>query len=424
MAGELNARHSGHAATSHAPELVFDLLFVFTITQLAGSLVNDHDWAGVGRGILLIVLLWWTFGSYASLAHAVATRTSRALLGVGILANFFLALSIPQAFGDDRFVFAVAYAAVVVAHTALALLERDQPTSRSVLHAFAVNGTAPVLVLAGAAAGGWGLRVLWILAALSELLLTWLVSRVTSRPIERRAALTVRPDRFVQRHGVLLIILLAEAVLTIGVGLGTSLGDLAANQVLTALIALALAGTLYFAYFGEHDDDAAYAALEEATPRRRELVAMLSFGYAFALMLIGVDFAVAGLHEVIEDPSESPGLAFGSFLAAGVGVYWVGLGLFRLAIGRSFAWFRIVVGILLSVAALLGEVSGLVELASLLAGSVAILVIETVVTKRRAAADPTSTPTGADPHTRLAADTDTQHHPGTRTKQNGTCHDR
>ncbi|MDO5711998.1 MAG: low temperature requirement protein A [Micrococcales bacterium] len=408
MGAEPNRGTNGHVATSHAPELVFDLLFVFTITQLAGSLANDHGWIGVSRGILLIVLLWWTFGSYASLANAAATKTSRTLLGVGIVANFFLALSIPQAFGQDRIVFAAAYAAVVLAHTLLALLERDAPTSRSRPYALAVNGIAPVLVLAGAAVGGWGLGLLWALAAVSELGLPWLVARMGSRPIERRAALTVRPDRFVQRHGVLLIILLAEAVLTIGVGLGTTLGDLAADQLLTALIALALAGTLYFAYFGEHDDDAAYAALERATPRHRELLAMLSFGYAFAVMLIGVDFAVAGLHEVIEDPSESPGLAFGSYLAAGVGVYWVGLGLFRLAFGRPFAWFRIVMGVLLSVAALLGGVSGLIELAGLLAGSVAILVIETVVTKRRAATGsrtgtnndrpgPASAPTAAGP---------------------------
>jgi low temperature requirement protein LtrA len=42
-------------------ELFFDLVFVFAVTQLSALLHGDHDWAGVGRSLLVFVPVYWAW---------------------------------------------------------------------------------------------------------------------------------------------------------------------------------------------------------------------------------------------------------------------------------------------------------------------------------------------------------------------------
>lgn len=372
-----------HPARSNELELVFDLLFVFTISQLALSLAADHGWTGFARTVVLVALLWWTFGSYASLTRAPSTSVGRVLLVVGILSNFGLALSIPHALTADRLAFAVCFALVVSVHTALYILEWHDVSRAQAVHTCLVNAAAPVIVLLGVGVDSDRLLLWLTLAAAVEILLPALVQRIAPRWGGHAPVRLSQPDRFVHRHGVLLIVLLAQSVLTIGVGLGTALRDLDSEQVVVAITAVALAGTLYYAYFGERDDDAACRALEGMPTHRRDRIAVLSFGYGFALMLLGVDFAVVGVHDVLQRPDAVPALTFGGYLAGGVGVYWLGLGVFRMAIRRPFARSRILFGFAVGVFAFLGRLSGLAELLGLLAASVLMVTVEESAARRR-----------------------------------------
>jgi low temperature requirement protein LtrA len=57
-------------------ELFFDLVFVFTITQLTAT-VGPGGWAVTGRSALLLLLLWWMYGGYAWLTNAAPPVTAR-----------------------------------------------------------------------------------------------------------------------------------------------------------------------------------------------------------------------------------------------------------------------------------------------------------------------------------------------------------
>ena len=52
--GEPTAPVAGSVTTL---ELFFDLVFVFTVTQLTATLGQDHGWSGVGRVVLLLLLM-------------------------------------------------------------------------------------------------------------------------------------------------------------------------------------------------------------------------------------------------------------------------------------------------------------------------------------------------------------------------------
>ena len=41
-------------------ELFFDLVFVLAITQCTTLMANDPTWRGIGRGLVVLGLLWWS----------------------------------------------------------------------------------------------------------------------------------------------------------------------------------------------------------------------------------------------------------------------------------------------------------------------------------------------------------------------------
>ena len=99
-------------------ELFFDLVFVFTITQLTAVIGEHTGAAGLARAVLMLGLIWWMYGAYAWLTNAVAPNsTPRRLLLLGGMGAFFVqALAIPTAFSGAGLAFGIGYLAVVVVH--------------------------------------------------------------------------------------------------------------------------------------------------------------------------------------------------------------------------------------------------------------------------------------------------------------------
>src|SRR3954454_6136809 len=102
-------------------ELFFDLVFVFTITQLTTVLVDEPTLRGLAQVALMLGVIWWMYGGYAWLTNSVAPdrATRRTLLLGGMAAFLVLALAVPKAFGDAGVAFGIAYVVVVLIHGGL-----------------------------------------------------------------------------------------------------------------------------------------------------------------------------------------------------------------------------------------------------------------------------------------------------------------
>src|SRR5690242_12837519 len=99
-------------------ELFFDLVFVFTITQLAETLADDLTLATLGNTLLILFVVWWMYSGYAWLTNAVApsSTTRRTLLLTGMAGFLVMALAIPEAFGEYGWLFGASYVVVNVVH--------------------------------------------------------------------------------------------------------------------------------------------------------------------------------------------------------------------------------------------------------------------------------------------------------------------
>ena len=140
-------------------ELFFDLVFVFTITQLTTVLTNEDTWRGVLQVVLMLGVIWWMYGGYAWLTNAVAPDRAmrRLILLAGMASYLVLALSIPKSFAHDGAAFGIAYALIVAVHTVLFASTSDEAVMRAIARLAPFNAVTAGLVLAGGIAGGTAL---------------------------------------------------------------------------------------------------------------------------------------------------------------------------------------------------------------------------------------------------------------------------
>src|SRR5262245_23847554 len=115
-------------------ELFFDLVFVFTITQVSDLVFHAQNLQGVVRAFLVLTLIWWMYGGYAWLTNNVGTTQplNRFLVLTAMAGFLVMALAVPQAYGRDGLAFGLAYLLVNVIHTALFTRASDASSARAI----------------------------------------------------------------------------------------------------------------------------------------------------------------------------------------------------------------------------------------------------------------------------------------------------
>jgi low temperature requirement protein LtrA len=323
VATTADARRSQRVTTL---ELFFDLVFVFTVTQLTTVLFEEPSWRGLLRVVVMLGLIWWMYAGYAWMTNAVDVNTAwrRLVLLAAMGAYFVLALSIPDAFGGTGLAFGIAYALVVVLHSALYTRATVASAVRAILTLAPFNLCAALVVVGGGALGGTAQYVLWGAAGVFEWLSPFFVST---------SGFLVAPAHFVERHGLVVIIAIGESVVAIGAG--ASHLPLDSSLVLVAAVGLALSACLWWLYFGG-DDERAEHALEAMPQGERAQAAVWAFGYWHMPMLLGIIAIAAVAREATAHPFASLTWARAAILGGGVAAYLAGDVAFRweLGIGR------------------------------------------------------------------------------------------
>src|SRR5262245_36279675 len=300
-------------------ELFFDLVFVFTITQLTSLLVHDPTGRGVAQAVLIFGNLWWMYGGYAWLTNAVPpTDTPRRLLLIAGMGAFLVcALSVPDAFGDAGIAFGVGYVLVNVVHAGIFLQSSQESVVRAIRRLGPTNVTTAAILLAAGFTTGWLRWMLWI----ATFVLHWVTPFFTAI-----SGFHIRAAHFVERHGLILLIAIGESV--VAVGLGVRHVDVRPGVLVTAVLGLALAAALWWLYF-DGEDERAEVALTAARGDRRTWLSLYAFGYAFLPILLGIVLVAAGVKLAVVHHGGEVTAASPWFLAGGAAAYVGGLAWFR-----------------------------------------------------------------------------------------------
>ena len=359
-------------------ELFFDLVFVFTITQLTTVLYRSPSATAVVQVVVMLTVIWWMYGGYAWLTNAVRADTAaRRLVLLGGMAGYLtLALSVPRAFAGSGLAFGLAYLVVVGVHSAL-FTRAAGLGPLALLPLASSNLAAAAIVVAGGALGGAAQYVLWAGAGLFE----WLLP--TLRRTEGSFALA--PAHFVERHGLVVIVAIGESV--VATGFGASHLPVGGALVAVAVAGLALSACLWWTYFGS-DAERAEGALARLEGGMRSRAALLGFGYWHLLMLLGIVAVASAERQATEHPFAHLSWSRAAILGGGVAVYCAADVLFRRELSLGPAGPRTAAALAALAATPIGAlVSPFAELLLLIAVLGAVFIIEAGgTTPRRPAA--------------------------------------
>ncbi|MEY9835777.1 low temperature requirement protein A [Streptacidiphilus sp. EB103A] len=344
--GDASWRRPAMTAESHRVtsfEIFFDLVFVFAITRVGSFMARSLSAATLARGLILLLLLWWSWTAYVWLGNRV--RTDQGLVRSGMLvvmaALFIAALVMPDAWSrhtgtvDAPLILAAAFILVRLIYFGLHLTAAAEDSRlRAQLLADAIPQTFSLVpLIAGAVLAGAWQTALWALAFTIDFGGGWIASRVGGWKVRS-------PGHFAERHRMVLIIVLGESLISAGTGAGDSVSR--TMVLVAAALGFAAVVCLWRLYF-EHLAAAAEDALEHASPVRRARIARDAYTMVHFLLIAGVLYLALGIREVLAAVTDSSASSLGAplnwpaltALYAGTAAYLLGHAAFtRLTVGR------------------------------------------------------------------------------------------
>ena len=355
-------------------ELFFDLVFVYAFTQVTQLLAHELSWGGLGQGVLLLAAMWLAWSSYAWLGTHIdldegAVRLAMLAVMGGMLTA---ALAVPNAFGDRAVLFAVAYAFVRLMQVVLfGIAARKMDGLMPALVRFARSATVgPIIILVGALSGFGPLEAWWATALLFEFGAMYLMNMSGWR---------VSAGHFSERHGLIFIIALGEAVISIGIGAHSLTLD--EGVLIPALLGLGVIVALWWTYF-DVNALAAERRLASASGTERSKLSRDAYTYLQLPMIIGAIFFSLGVKMTLSHTDEVLQTIPAAALCGGLVLYLLGQIGFRIRCGGSLAKARVLA--VLALAALFSA-SGLITALALLSAvslSFALLVAWETVAQR------------------------------------------
>jgi low temperature requirement protein LtrA len=301
-------------------ELFFDLVFVFALTQVTAHMSNHPTWTGLGQGMLILAALWWAWGAYAWLTNYIAAEEDlERLLILAVMGAFLVAaLAVPEAFGDDALVFAVAYAVARWLHIFIFAEANEDVDAGTAIRRLAWTALpAPLLLIGAAFLDGTAQAAVWIVA---------LAMDFGGPFVFGVSGFRVSPGHFAERFSLIVIIALGESIVAIGTGLH---GELDAGTIGAALLGLLLVFGLWWAYF----DVVAIVAerrFRESEGERRLRLARDSYSYMHLPMIAGIVLVALGVKKTLGDVGEPLKTIPSVALFGGIAAYYAGHLGFRL----------------------------------------------------------------------------------------------
>ena len=334
----LRVRPTGEDESTTNFELLFDLVYVFALTQVTGYVAHEHSAEGAVQGLLMLALLWWTWCAYTWLGNQA--RADEGLLRAGMAfamaAMFVVALTIPEAWRDapggldGPVVLVCGYLVVRCVHLAVyGVAARGDDGLR---HQLAISSVwlalGGALLVTGALAGGWAQTALFTAA----LAVDWGGTYLSSRDGSWRVHSAVH---WTERYGLFVILAIGESIVAIGVGAASK--AISAPLLLAAGLGVAAAICLWWLYF-DVVSPAAERRMHEATGAERARIAVEAYTYGHFPIVAGIIVAAIGVEGVLAHAGEAHGLGlfYALPLYGGPALYLAGHVLFkRLVLGGA-----------------------------------------------------------------------------------------
>jgi low temperature requirement protein LtrA len=294
-------------------ELFFDLVFVLALTQCTALMAEEPTWTGLAKGVAVLGVMWWCWVGYTWLCSVVDPDEGivRFAIFTAMAGLLVVALCVPEAFGDEALLFAVAYGVVRGMQIVLFFVSsRDDPGLRHSVVGLLISTCVGVgLLLAASFADGTLQGALWALALLLDVGGPMLIDSSGWR---------MNPEHFAERHGLIVIIALGESVVAIGVG---AEAGVTTGVAVAAVLGVAVAAAQWWLYFDVVALVAARRLQNASEGGERNRIGRDSYSYLHFFMVAGIVLVALGMKKTLGHTDEALKLVPAAALLGGTSIY-------------------------------------------------------------------------------------------------------
>ncbi|HEJ9095579.1 TPA: low temperature requirement protein A [Serratia odorifera] len=335
MTPNLLRERNGQGASVSFSELLFDLIYVFAVTQLSHYLLHHLTLTGALQTLLLWFAIWlaWQYTAWVTNWFNPDTRQIRLLLFTIMLLGLFVASALPQAFGERGLIFAGCYITLQVGRTlaVLALLKQHalRKNFQRILGWLIISA---LFWLAGGFSEGNTRLLLWAIAVLCEYISPMFGFRL---PLLGRSdsgsEWTIEGHHLAERCQLFVIVALGETILITGSTL-SEMDIWSAPTLIASLVAFIGSLAMWWVYFDTSSKAGSHAISQSENPGQ-----LGAYFHYVHVALVGAIIICAVANElVIAHPDGGITLVTAAVLLLGPAVYLFANGLYKRLVYRRF----------------------------------------------------------------------------------------
>lgn len=320
-----------HSRVTYA-ELLFDLVFVFAVTQVSHTLLSHFTPLGAVETALLLLSVWWVWVYTSWVTNWLNPELTpvRLLLFLLMLGGLVLSTSIPLAFDSRGLWFAIAYAAMQVGRTLFWLLSTPPARTAARMNAMRILvwlSISGVFWIAGGLAEGRIRLLLWVVALGIEYLSPAVRFWIPKYGASSMADWYVEGGHLAERCAGFVIIALGESIVVTG----ATFADLKWSFEVAAafLSAFVMALAMWWIYFHKGADAGSELISSSDEPGR---LARLAYTYLHLPIVAGIILSAVADELVLHHPTGHSDVRVVVSTIGGPMLFLIGAILFKLAI--------------------------------------------------------------------------------------------
>lgn len=326
----------GQGATVSFSELLFDLIYVFAVTQLSHYLLHHLTLIGALQTLLLWFAVWlaWQYTAWVTNWFDPETRQIRLLLFAIMLLGLFASSALPEAFGERGLVFALFYIAMQVGRAAVTLfwLPDNHLLQRNFQRILGWMVISAVFWLIGGLVEGNGRMVWWAIAIactyISPMIGFWLPVLGRSNT---SSEWTIEGHHLAERSQLFVIVALGETILITGATL-SELESWDAPVIIASLVAFLGSLAMWWVYFDTSSKAGSHAIQQSENPGQ-----MGACYHYVHVVLVGAIIVCAVANElVIVHPDGHMDASAIAVLLLGPAAYLAANGIYKTMVYRRF----------------------------------------------------------------------------------------
>ncbi|MGO4135523.1 low temperature requirement protein A [Rhizobium brockwellii] len=305
-------------------ELFFDLVFVFSISQLSHALAAHYTPLGAAEAALMTFAVWWVwiFTAWVTNWLDPDKMPVRGMLVALMMLGLLLSASIPEAFGDKGLLFAGAYVAMQVGRslfTTYAMTRVDRANTLNFVRITAWLVAAGVFWIAGGLLEHEARLIAWVIALAIEYAGPAAGFAVPGLGRSTARDWDVSGAHMAERCALFVIICLGEAILVSG----RTFAELPFSGLTGVVFVTAFIGTvaMWWLYFRFGHGRAAHRIEHEETPG---ILARQAFTYGHIPILAGIIVHAVAVEFMFSHPHETGDLGIAAAVLGGSGLFLIG----------------------------------------------------------------------------------------------------